>query len=120
MESILDRIKKIAINEGITITSLENKIGASKGVLSRAIANGTDIQCKWIQIIVENYPQYSTEWLITGKGSMLKSKSGISDINIDYIKEYLKSKDRIDGLQQEIIKLQAQLLELTKKRELQE
>lgn len=52
---------------------MEKTIGASKGVLSRAINNGTDIQSKWIQIIVENYPRYSTEWLLTGRGEMLKT-----------------------------------------------
>jgi len=75
MENILYRIEKIAHNEGIKITALERKIGASKGVLSRAIANGTDIQYKWVQKIVENYPQYSTNWLLTGKGEMLKLMS---------------------------------------------
>jgi hypothetical protein len=79
MENILNRIEKIAHNEGITITALEKKIGASKGVLSRAIANDTDIQYKWVQIIVENYPLYSTEWLITGKGEMLKSDTQKQD-----------------------------------------
>jgi phage repressor protein C with HTH and peptisase S24 domain len=78
MENILDRIKKIASNEGVTITAFEKKIGASKGVLSRAISNGTDIQHKWIQKIVENYPHYSTEWLLTGNGEILKTKSEIS------------------------------------------
>lgn len=52
---------------------MEKSIGASKGVLSRAIANGTDIQSKWIQILVDNYPIYSTDWLLTGRGEMLKS-----------------------------------------------
>lgn len=52
---------------------MEKAIGASKGVLSRAISNGTDIQSKWIQIIVENYPHYSAEWLLTGRGEMLKN-----------------------------------------------
>ena len=73
MNNILERIKKIANHEGISITALEQKIGASKGVLSRAINNGTDIQYKWVQILVENYPHYSTDWLLTGKGEMLKS-----------------------------------------------
>ncbi len=71
MSTILSRIQEIASKEGITIGALERTIGASKGVLSRAINNGTDIQSKWIQIIVENYPQYSTTWLLTGKGDML-------------------------------------------------
>ena len=68
MSNILSRIQEIALNEGITIAALERSIGASKGVLSRAIANGTDIQSKWLQNIVENYPSYSAEWLIAGRG----------------------------------------------------
>ncbi|MDR0688047.1 MAG: hypothetical protein LBF55_05080, partial [Prevotellaceae bacterium] len=51
------------------------KIGASKGVLSRALANGTDIQAKWLQRIVENYPQYSSRWLLTGQGAMLRGEA---------------------------------------------
>lgn len=72
MGNILSRIQEIASNEGITIGAMERTIGASKGVLSRAINNGTDIQTKWLSIIVENYPRYSTGWLLTGAGSMLK------------------------------------------------
>lgn len=72
MGNILSRIQDIAHNEGITIGALERCIGASKGVLSRAINNGTDIQSKWISILVENYPQYSPTWLLTGEGSMLR------------------------------------------------
>lgn len=81
MVTILSRIQEIASKEGITIGALERQIGASKGVLSRAINNGTDIQSKWIQIIVENYPQYSAEWLLTGRGEMLKS-SGTTSVPI--------------------------------------
>ena len=73
MSAILSRIQEISVNEGITIGAIERSIGASKGVLSRAISNGTDIQSKWIQKIVENYPQYSSDWLLTGEGHMLKS-----------------------------------------------
>ena len=56
MAKILDNIRKLAEKEGITIGAIERKIGASKGVLSRAMTNGTDIQAKWITAIVENYP----------------------------------------------------------------
>ena len=81
MGNILSRIQEIASNEGITIGAMERTIGASKGVLSRAINNGTDIQAKWLSIIVENYPRYSTGWLLTGAGSMLKDDlNGIKTI----------------------------------------
>ena len=74
MCKITSRFEEISKQEGITIGALEKKIGASKGVLSRAIAKGTDIQAKWIESVVENYPQYSAEWLLTGKGSMLQPR----------------------------------------------
>ena len=73
MAKILDNIRKLAEKEGITIGAIERKIGASKGVLSRAMTNGTDIQAKWITAIVENCPYVSADWLLTGKGEMLNS-----------------------------------------------
>ncbi len=75
MGNILSRIEELASNEGITIGALERRIGASKGVLSRAITNNTDIQSKWVQTIVENYPHYSAEWLLAGRGEMLLKNS---------------------------------------------
>ena len=77
MDTLLERISKLARHSNITIGGLERQIGASKGVLSRAIQNSTDIQAKWICKIVENYPQFSSEWLLTGEGEMLKSSSEV-------------------------------------------
>lgn len=81
MSKILPQIQKLIDNEGIKITSLERKIGASKGVLSRALQNNTDIQAKWVSKIVENYPHYSAEWLLTGIGPMLRHKELINKDN---------------------------------------
>jgi len=68
MSALVERISNLAKREGITIGTLERKIGASKGVLSRAIQFNTDIQAKWLEKIVENYPQYAL-WLLTGRSS---------------------------------------------------
>jgi hypothetical protein len=75
MGSILERIKIIAEAEGITVTAMETKIGASKGVLSRALTRHTDIQSKWLQAIAEIYHRYSAEWILRGTGNMLKEKT---------------------------------------------
>lgn len=74
MNSILSRIRDISLQEGITLTQMERRIGASKGVLSRAVANNTDIQSKWLLAIVENYPHYSAEWLLSGVGTPKKEE----------------------------------------------
>ena len=73
MSTILKRIKEIAQQEGLSVTALEAAIGASKGVFSRALANGTDIQSKWLVKLAENYPHYSSEWLLKGEGEMYKA-----------------------------------------------
>ncbi|MDP5201131.1 hypothetical protein [Flavobacterium sp. DG2-3] len=74
MNPILERLKLLAKNEGITITKLELTIGASKGVLSRAIAHNSDIQSKWLLNLVENFPAYSCEWLIKGIEPMIRAE----------------------------------------------
>lgn len=76
MSNIVGNIRRIAEQEGISLSELERRIGASKGVLSRAISNNSDIQSKWLYAIVENYPQYNTRWLLTGDGDMLLSDEG--------------------------------------------
>lgn len=87
MSKILSRIQEIASKEGITIGAMERIIGASKGVLSRAIANGTDIQSKWLMSIVENYPKYSGDWLLTGQGDMLKGEKSQQNTTIPIIQQ---------------------------------
>ena len=86
MCKILSRIEELSKHKGITIGALEKKIGASKGVLSRAISKGKDIQAKWIESLVENYPEYSTEWLLTGKGTMLKPTTEKQRMTVESIR----------------------------------
>lgn len=129
MSNILYRIQEIARQEGITIGAFERIIGASKGVLSRAIANGTDIQSKWIGIIVENYPRYSTRWLLTGEGPMLRADGqptlsvtpstdtpAPSDAVVLRLMEKIDEKDaKIDQLQSELRQQSAELAALKAK-----
>lgn len=86
--STISRITQLADKENITITQLERIIGASKGVLSRASKNDTDIQSKWITNIVENYPLYNAYWLLTGKGDMFKNDTLVvsknSNVGVPY------------------------------------
>lgn len=78
MCKILSRINKIAENEGLKLSAIEASIGASRGVLSKAIKNGTDVSSKWVSLICENFPKYSPQWVLTGEGPMLKGDSNYS------------------------------------------
>jgi phage repressor protein C with HTH and peptisase S24 domain len=92
MGNILTRIQELSTNESITLWELERQIGASRGVLARALKNGTDVQSKWLQLIAEKYPQYSTDWLLTGKGEMLNT-----NILDDIDEEELSEDEKIDA-----------------------
>nr|WP_315401534.1 hypothetical protein [uncultured Sphingobacterium sp.] len=85
MSDYLKRIKLVADREGISVSALEAAIGASKGVFTRALNNGTDIQSKWLISLLENYPDYSAEWLLRGEGSMLCAKSIVKEFNETYL-----------------------------------
>jgi hypothetical protein len=121
MNNILKNIKQIAVNEHVTISKLEQIIGASKGVLSRAIANNTDIQCKWVTKIVENYPYYSCDWLIKSEGEMIKPvhenlfiKENIEEIIINYKDLAESRKETIDSMKKEIMYLEEKIEDLKK------
>ncbi|MCD9574255.1 hypothetical protein [Flavobacterium soyae] len=72
MSVVLENIRHLIVNEGISVSKLEQIIGASQGVLSRAMSNNSDIQLKWILKLVENYPEYSCEWLLKNEGPMIR------------------------------------------------
>lgn len=69
------RLEQFIKYQGLSVRSFEISIGASDGMIRRAIKNNTDIQSKWLSVVVENYPNLSIDWLLTGHGSMLKSES---------------------------------------------
>lgn len=74
MENYLQRIVKITEIEKITIGNLERLIGASGGVLYKAIRNNTDVQSKWIKGILDKFPHISPNWLLMGEGSIYKEE----------------------------------------------
>jgi len=71
MSKISDRLIIIVNNEGVSVRSLESKIGCSNGVLSKSMTGGSEISGKWLSKIIETFPSYSARWIMTGEGSML-------------------------------------------------
>lgn len=72
---MIERIEQFIRNQGLSVRAFEKTINASDGMIRRAINNNTDIQSKWIALIAEKYPHMNIDWLITGRGPMLRESS---------------------------------------------
>lgn len=82
--TIASRLSQIIECKGINVTQFERSIGASSGVIRKAIAQNSDIQSKWLTAISENYPDISPLWILTGRGGMLCDSSSVADNSITH------------------------------------
>lgn len=114
--SIVQRIKEIAENEDITISELERKIGASRGVINGALRKNTAIHVKLIAEIAKVFPLYNTRWLLTGEGNIQISPSLAEKYNksIPKINETEKKDWEIDRLKEENSQLREDIAQLNK------
>ena len=118
MEDFFKRIDKIIDNEGINITTLEQLIGASKGVLSRAKRNNTSISLEWVINIVEKYRQYDANWLLLGEGEMFKKSTKSDEAEVTFLREknILLQKnsqlleEKVERLEEELTALKKRIL----------
>lgn len=90
MMPIIKRVKQFIEAKGLSVRQFEISIGASNGLIGNAIKKGTDIQSKWISIIIETY-NINPNWLLTGEGEMLKSSYSKSDKpHTAFVSEHIK------------------------------
>lgn len=75
---IKERVLELAKAKGITIEIFLESIGMTYGSFKGKAKKGT-LNSTAIEEIYTNYPDVSLEWLITGKGEMLKSDYPKSD-----------------------------------------
>jgi hypothetical protein len=110
---MIKRLNEFIKQQGISVRAFEQKISASDGMIRRAINNNTDIHCKWIANIADNYPQLNLEWLITGNGEMLKNATP-ENFNIRYFVDKIEELSKDNGkLEAENDDLKRQLKDVT-------
>lgn len=67
--SVKDRIKEFTVYENISIKSFEESLDVSNGYVN-SISKSIGIDK--ISLILEKYPNLNLEWLLAGKGEMIK------------------------------------------------
>ncbi len=73
--TVKDRIKTFCKAQKVAVSAFEESIGVSNGYVN-AISRSIGIDR--LNAIIENYSNLNIEWLLTGRGEMLKSSSGVS------------------------------------------
>lgn len=113
--SIKERILYITNFKQIGKEKFFNDLGVTYGNFkgkAKEKALSSDVLAK----IVSIYPDINPEWLLTGKGNMLKSMEGLHYVNepeekysVDYKRLYLRECEIVDVLKKQIIELEEKL-----------
>jgi hypothetical protein len=105
--SINDRTKLFVKSQQISVKAFERSINASNGYINNITRS---ISLEKIDLIAEKYPTLNIEWLLTGKGDMLKPLSAFSEPESQYINEDEKTRASITA--KALVKIDASVTHL--------
>ena len=70
-----ERIKQIIEYYGLNTSQFEKKIFSSNGSIRTVLNRGSSLNVSTVVRILENCPEISSDWLLLGKGKMLRQDS---------------------------------------------
>lgn len=74
---ILERIKEYIDSKGISVAAFERSIGMSNASFGKSLRSKGAIGTDKLENILSVYKDLSAEWLMTGRGEMLKTKHSV-------------------------------------------
>lgn len=72
---MIERIKAIMNHYNLSVNAFSAKIGANQVTINQQMNGDRKVSLDTILKIVNSFDLISTQWLLTGKGEMLKSSS---------------------------------------------
>lgn len=121
-ENTLKRIKQYLDSKGIRVSVFEREIGFSNGSFASQLKNDKTIGVDKLEKILRIYTDINVEWLLTGRGDILKQDilneervpytkidSENSEEAINYKELAEARKETIDSLKRVILFLEAQI-----------
>ena len=82
---MVDRIKEIILQEGLTSGSFADMIGVQRSSMSHIINGRNNPSLDFIVKTIEHFPKINPEWLLNGTGTMYRSET--SDQPIQTVRE---------------------------------
>jgi hypothetical protein len=124
---ILNRIKEYLDFKSISISAFERSIGMSNASFGKSLKSNGAIGTDKLENILSVYPDISAEWLLTGRGEMIRNESQETHpepnlISMDLYKTSQRQVDDLINMQKQsqqqlddVIKMYTQLLEREKR-----
>lgn len=86
--TVKERIKIVIKHYNLTVSAFEKSLNASNGYVNSI---SKSIGLDKITLILEKYSDINIEWLLSGKGEMLKShqKSDLDSYSVDELLDYI-------------------------------
>lgn len=86
--TVKERIKIVIKHYNLTVSAFEKSLNASNGYVNSI---SKSIGLDKITLILEKYSDLNIEWLLSGKGEMLKSrqKSDLDSYSVDELLDYI-------------------------------
>lgn len=114
---VIDRIKMIIDNTGMTVASFARTLGfCDQTIRGIVVQRRNKPSFEILSKVIEAFPTISAEWLLTGRGEMINSKLSFqrpTDIGIKEFIDHIKEKDQIiERLIQENMTLKSRIAEL--------
>ncbi|WP_208012140.1 hypothetical protein [Flavobacterium psychrotolerans] len=105
----LKRIKIYIDYKGFSVMFFEKEVGMSNGSFASQLKKNKTIGVDKLENILKKYPEINPEWLLTGKGSMLKdqlkeenSSEGLNVVQLAQLLAIINNKEEIiSGLRRE-------------------
>ncbi|MFA7615713.1 MAG: hypothetical protein WCY16_03925 [Weeksellaceae bacterium] len=67
--NVKERLKSFADSVGLTVSALEKELNVSNGYINSI---SKSIGLDKLELLIEKFPNLNVEWLLTGKGSMVR------------------------------------------------
>ena len=99
---MLNRIKQYIDLKGLSVSKFEKSIGMSNASFGKSLKSGGTIGCDKLGIILNTYPDINIEWILTGRGVMLKSDQPKAVENNDTCPICKEKDKRIEQLEHQI------------------
>jgi len=93
-----ERIREIIEFYHLSVRQFEEKIGSPNGKIYKALSRNSGVNADTISEIVDKFPNISPDWLLLGKGEMLRRSDPDGALSqpqsSDFVQKILADKDR--------------------------